>query len=473
MKLPEPYEIWQKVVVLLTGATDFFERLPYRRRLHVAVRIVLGLVVLIVVGTVLLTLPGMSTGERLPLLDAFFIATSALTVTGLSVITVGVDLTPVGQWVLLFLIQVGGVGYMFLASITLLLIGRRISLVHRLTLSSSLGLDKPQEIVSILRRTFIGIVAIELGGAVAFYVHWELNGIVSERTLFFAIFHSISAFCNAGFDLFGGLAAYPEGIPSDNVSLVIMGSLIVLGGLGIPVLSEILLGKRGRHYSVHTQITLRMAMILTVVGWVGLYVSEGMGAGVLAEAPLGERLVRTWFQSISNRTAGFAGLPQFEALSPASVLLIMVLMFIGCAPASMGGGITTGTLAVLMLALRGYTQGVSYTKFGMRRIAVGTVRRAGVVLTVGLMVVVLATWLLLLTQPSLKLSEAMFEVVSAFATCGLSLGVTTELNTFGRLVIVVMMFWGRLGALTLVTALMQSGPEESLVQYAEEGILIG
>lgn len=443
--------------------------------LPIAVRIVLGLLSLIVVGTLLLMLPGVGQGERLSFAEASFTATSALTVTGLSIITPATDLTFAGKIVLLVLIQIGGVGFMFMAVVALRLIGRRIYITDRLTLTSSLGLDSPAQILKLLKRVFIAILGIELGGGILLGFYW-MRYFPTDKAFAYGIFHAISAFCNAGFDLFNGdsdqLGEPFSGIPADDISLLVLGALIFVGGLGIPVLGEIFSGRRPHHYSLNTRVTLVVVVCLTLFGWIGLFLSESRG--VLADAPLDQQLVRTLFQSISNRTAGFAGLPQFDALSAASILLIMAMMFVGCAPASMGGGITTGTFSVLLIALKSYARGDEKARIGRRSVEANTVRRAGAILTISLGLLFIATWLLLLTHPHFTLAQALFEVVSAFATCGLSVGATGGLNWFGRIIIMAMMFWGRLGPLTLVIALSQRRRRAThLVKYPEEQILIG
>lgn len=449
-------------------------RSPKKRRIPIALRLVLGLALLIVVGTGLLLLPGVAVNGRLSFMEAFFTAVSALTVTGLSVLTASADLTRPGQLLLLLLIQVGGVGYIFAASLTMRLLGRKLSILDRLALTSSLGLNTPAAIQQILKRVFWGILLIEGVGALLLWLHWRGSGIVpANDVVFYAIFHAVSAFCNAGFDLFAGLPRYPDGLPGDTASLAIMGVLIVMGGLGIPVLSELFSWRQLRRFSLHTRITLAVVIVLTVAGWIGLFIPEVQPGGVLQNAPLGEQLTHTLFQSVSTRTAGFPGLSDFNRLSPETELVIIILMFIGSAPASMGGGITTGSFAVLGLGLWAYARGLPEVQVGRRSISLETVRRAGAILTVSVGVVMAATWLLLLTHP-FTLNQALFEVISAFATCGLSLGITPELNPFGRLVVMGMMFWGRLGALTLVIALVQRGAtHQLLVSYPEEPVLIG
>lgn len=441
-----------------------------KHRIQVATRIVLGLAGMVVVGTLLLLLPGMAVNGRLTPLQAFFTATSALTVTGLATFPVGRDLTLAGQITLLLLIQFGGVGYMVAAAVVLRIIGRRVTLMDRLALSNSLGLDTPEAILKILKRSLIGILAIEGSGTLLLWGKWWLSGTVdSDHVFFYALFHAVSAFCNAGFDLFTGLPQYPNGFPTDNFTLIVLGSLIGLGSLGIPVLSELFAWRR--RFTLHTRLTLVVVAFLTTLGWVGLWLAEATH-GVLVDMPLNEQLVRTWFQSVSARTAGFAGFPNFDQLQPESRLTLITLMFIGSAPASMGGGITTGTFAVLLLALWGYARGTAHAQIGGRRIAVGTVRRAGAVLTVGLFVVITATWLILMAE-DITFDQALFEVVSAFATCGLSLNITPQLSAFSQCLIALVMFWGRLGALTIVSAIGQQSKQTPLVQYPEESVLIG
>jgi trk system potassium uptake protein TrkH len=439
------------------------------RRFPTPLRLVLGLAILLLIGTLLLMLPGMGQDRMLSPIEALFTATSALSVTGLSIIVPVQHLSGLGQVVLLFLIQVGGVGFMVMAVVLFRLIGRRISLVERQALCDSLGLLRPEAILQLTQRVLLTVAMIELVGASFLWLHWR-EQLGPGRAAFYALFHSVSAFCNAGFDLFGGLPDYPNGLPTDNITLMILGSLIVLGGLGIPVLGDVLVFHRERRLSLHTRVTLWVVMILILVGGLGMFLAESTSNSVLLADPWPRRLLRTIFQSISARTAGFAGVPVADLTEP-SQLLIMTLMFIGAAPASMGGGVTTGTFATLVLTLWGYARGHATAQIGGRSLSPDMVRKASAVLTVSLFLVLLATWLILVTHDS-AIDPVLFEVISAFATCGLTLDFTGELNLFGKWVIIFMMFWGRLGALTIVLALAQQRPRQ-LVSFPEEQILIG
>jgi trk system potassium uptake protein TrkH len=214
------------------------------------------------------------------------------------------------------------------------------------------------------------------------------------------------------------------------------------------------------------------ALILILAGWAALLISEYRLGGVLSGETFPHRMLLAWFQSVAARTAGFASLSDFANLHEASRLVLICLMFIGSAPASMGGGITTGSFSVLVLAMWSLARGYDTVRAGKRTISIAMVWRAVTVLIISLGVVLSATWLLLVSQ-GLALSPALFEVVSAFSTTGLSLGVTGTLDTFGRLLIIATMFWGRLGAITIMLVLLKRDSRNSLVKYPEESILVG
>jgi trk system potassium uptake protein TrkH len=434
---------------------------------------VLGLAFLILLGTLLLMLPLSAAGTPLSFDEALFTATSALTVTGLATIVPETALSLFGQLILLVLIQIGGVGFMVIAVVVLRLLGRKVGLRDRLTLTDSLGLPVPGAILHLTKNVLATVFTLEGIGALLLYLHWRTDERLTEwQAAFFALFHAVSAFCNAGFDLFTGLPSYPEGIPRDNLSLILLGSLIFVGGLGIPVIADLLSYQQRHHFSLHTRITLGVSAFLMLCGTIGFFLAEGRPIGALADETLGRRLLTAWFAATSARTAGFAAIPDLNEFTGASQVLLMTLMFIGCPPASMGGGITTGTFAVLMISLWSLARGYPAVQFGGRSLAVGTVRKAAAVFTVSIFLVLLASWLILMTH-DLPIHVVTFEVVSAFATCGLSLGLTTELNLFGQFVIILVMFWGRLGALTIVIALARPQEQPQPLLYPEEQVLIG
>jgi trk system potassium uptake protein TrkH len=441
------------------------------RQFPVAMQLVSALILLIAIGTVLLLIPGAG-ARKLSFMDAFFTSTSASAVTGLSLFSISTDLSIWGQIILLFLVQIGGVGFIVAVVMLFRLIGRQLTLGERLAVTSSLGLDRPEDIAIIMARAIGLMLVIEGVGAVLLFIHWRISGIVpAGQAAFYAIFHAVTAYCNAGFDLFSGLPQYPNGLPTDTISLLILGVLIILGGLGIPVYMD-LIYRRSRPFSLHTRLTVGISIALIILGWVGLLISEYRQTGVLSTMPLGQRTVLAWFQSVSARTAGFPGLPGFSTLNFPSIFMLITLMFIGTAPASTGGGITTGTFIVLLLAVISYARGLDKVRVGKHTLPASLVVRALVVFVISLALVILATWLILLTNP-FSLDQVLFEVVSAYSTTGLSLGITAGLNTIGRLVIIWTMFAGRLGAITIMISLMGRDKNRKLVDYPEESILIG
>jgi len=321
--------------------------LQQKRFLPVPLRLVVALATLIAIGTGLLLLPWMTT-QRISFMDALFTATSASAVTGLTVLNTSTAFTRLGQWVILVLMELGGLGFLVVTILTLRLLGRQISLVDRLALSSSLGLASPRAILKVLGRTVALMLAVEGIGTLILWVHWGFSGIVpAEDAGFYALFHAVAAFCNAGFDLFSGLPGTPRGVLHDSVSLLTLGGLVIVGGLGIPVYMELLqsqvgrsegrrrdpvhgvrgtdLGLRRRHLSLQTRLALWSALVLILAGWVGLLISEFRQSGVLADLPLWDRVLQAWFQSVSARTAGFAGFTDFTNIHEASRLLLICL----------------------------------------------------------------------------------------------------------------------------------------------------
>ncbi len=437
----------------------------------VALQLVLGLIVIIAIGTGLLLIPGAAT-RQLSLMEALFTATSASAVTGLSLFSISTELSFWGQLIVMLLVQIGGVGFIVAVVMVIRLIGRQLTLGERLAVTSSLGLDRPEDIVLIMGRATGLMLVIEGAGALLLFIHWRLDGIVpAGKAVFYALFHAITAYCNAGFDLFSGLPEYPTGIPTDTISLIILGALIVLGGLGIPVYMDMIY-RRNRPFSLHTRLTIGVSLGLIVLGFIGLLISEYRQTGVLSSMPFGQRTMLALFQSVSARTAGFPGLPGFNQINFPSILMLVALMFIGTAPASTGGGITTGTFLVLWLAVISYARGLDKIRVGKHSLPNSLVIRALVVLAISLSLVILATWLILLTNP-FNLEQTLFEVVSAYSTTGLSLGITAGLNTIGRLIIIFTMFAGRLGAITIMISLMGRDESRKLVDYPEESILVG
>lgn len=433
--------------------------------------LVLGFAAIIAIGTLLLSLPAAAAdGQALSWLDALFTATSALCVTGLTVVDTGTRFSPFGQVVILIFLQTGGVGFVTMAVVISVLIGRRVGLRERLLLQEALGHIKVQGMVRLALYILTVALVAEAAGFILLWLRWQAE-LGMGRAAWFATFHSVSAFVNAGFDLFGqegqsSLHAYRGDVLVSGVVAV----LIFLGSLGIPVLDEITHWKRTRRFSLHALLVITVSGVLLAGGAALLLITELDPRSPVAHLPWGERLLTAVFHSASARTGGFSTLPLVE-MSAAAWFVLMVLMFIGAATASMGGGVKVNVVGALIFTLWSVARGREEGEAFGRTIPRETVYKALAVMIGSAAFVVLMTIGLTLSESQDPL-HLMFEVISAFGTVGYSLGVTAQLSATGKILIVVTMFVGRLGPLTLIAALARR-PTTQHIRYPEEKIMIG
>ncbi len=434
--------------------------------------LVLGFLLIILLGTILLALPIASQGaEALSWQDAFFTSVSATTVTGLVVIDTESSFSTFGELVILFLIQVGGVGFITLSVILFRVIGRRVSLFERNLLRQTLGLEAGEGVVKLTLAVLLITIIIELVGAFFLFTQWIQ--IMDWRTAaYYAIFHSISAFCNAGFDLFHGLDdPILHFTRSNPVIIIVLCILITIGTLGITVIDDLLEWPKDRQLSLHTRLVLPFTLILIVIGTALVMIDEAFVEGhALSYLPQGERGMVALFTVVSSRTAGITLIPMNE-LGDASQVVILMWMFIGGAPASMGGGVGLSTVAVVFIALLSTVRGYSDVRTFERTLPTETIIKAVAVLTVSTILIATITIILLLLDQG-DLYPVAFEVVSAFSNTGYSLGITREFNWAGRFLLAFTMFWGRLGPLTLIVLLAQRH-RQTLIKYPAEKIIIG
>jgi trk system potassium uptake protein TrkH len=434
--------------------------------------LVVGFAVIILVGTVLLRLPVATQGPvSLTWLEALFTATSATTVTGLVVVSTAPTFSLFGEIIILLLIQVGGIGFITLSVVLFRLIGRRMSIYERNLLRQSLGVEGLGGVVRLTLMVFGITVFIELLGALLLFTQW-VQVMPWPNAIYYSIFHSISAYCNAGFDLFLGLDDPLLHFSRENITiLVVLSLLITIGTLGITVIYDVIAWPRDRHLSLHTKLVLPFTIILTLVGTLLILIEENFAGGNALSDLAGNR--SGWvalFTVVSSRTAGITLVPM-DALGEASQLVITAWMFIGGAPASMGGGVGLSTIAVLLLTLGAAVQGHANPRIFGKTIPTETLLKATAVLTVSIMLVLVITFVVTILEP-VSIFPIGFEVVSAFSNTGYSVGISGELGTVSRLLIAFTMFWGRLGPLTLIVALAQRR-HSSLVKYPEEKIIIG
>jgi trk system potassium uptake protein TrkH len=434
--------------------------------------LIFGFAGIIAIGTILLRLPVATQGPvSLTWLEALFTATSATTVTGLVVVQTEATFSLFGEIVILTLIQVGGIGFITLSVLLFRLIGRRVSIYERNLLKQTLGVEGVGGVVRLTLVVLMTTVILEFLGAAILFTQW-VQIMSWPKAAYFSLFHAISAFCNAGFDLFAGLDDPNLVFTRNNVPILLtLSVLITIGTLGITVIYDLVAWPRERRLSLHTKIVLPFTIFLTVVGTILVLVDEGFVDGhALSQIQTERTGWIAFFSVVSSRTAGITVIP-IDALGEASQLIIYVWMFIGGAPASMGGGVGLSTIGVVLITLFAAARGYSTPRILGRTIPTETMLKASAVLTVSIVLVVIVSLLIILLEPA-GLFPVAFEVVSAFSNTGYSLNLTSSLGTASRLLIAFTMFWGRLGPLTLVVALAQRR-HQSLVNYPEEKIIIG
>ncbi|SET28581.1 trk system potassium uptake protein TrkH [Paenibacillus sp. NFR01] len=430
----------------------------------------IGFVMLIVVGTVLLYLPISSTGRDLSFIDALFMATSATCVTGLAVIDPGTQLTFFGQIVLLTLIQFGGLGFVTMATLITLVLNKKISLKERLLLQESMNQNSMQGIVKLIRRVLIYSLVIQLSGAALLAGRFLIDMPVG-KAVYYGLFHSISIFNNAGFDLFGdihgpfsGLTEYAED-PIVNITTML---LIFLGGVGFIVLSDVLDWPKRKRLTLHSKVVLSTSVLLVVIGAIIFFWLEVRHT--LAPLHPGGKIMASLMQSISPRSGGVATV-DILALRESTQFLTILLMFIGAAPGSTGGGIKITTFAILIVTAYSKLRSKDDIVMFRHRISKNNVYRAISISLLSLMLVVIATMLLSVTEHADFLS-ILFEAVSAFGTAGMSMSLTPELTTAGKLFVIILMFVGRTGPLTLAYA-FKSQQSKEIFRYPEGTVSIG
>ena len=430
--------------------------------------LVLGFALVIFFGALLLTLPqATQNGLGLPFLNAVFTATSAVCVTGLVVVDTATTFTNFGQWVILLLIQVGGLGFMTFATLFAMILGRRITLKQRLLLQEALNQVSVEGIVRLVRSVLKISFAIEAIGALILTLRWQ-SDFGWSKALYYGIFHSVSAFNNAGFDLFGNFSSLTAYVGDPVVNITIM-LLIICGGLGFIVLAD-LLGPRKR-YRLHTKIVLQVSAALILIGAVVIFLMEFTNPKTLGPLPIGTKVLAAFFQSVSPRTAGFNTL-NLAGMYDTTLLSMIVLMFIGASPGSTGGGIKTTTFIAMVLSVLSTYRSDPHVVLGGRTLPKDVIQKAWAITTSAAVLVFLIVSILSLTERT-DLLTVLFEVTSAFGTVGLSLGITPYLTDVGKMAIILTMFIGRVGPLTLAFVLSQKKNKKAHIKYPDERIMIG
>lgn len=431
-----------------------------------------GFALVILVGAIILDTPFVTvTGERVGFINALFTATSAVCVTGLVVVDTGTYFNRLGHTTIMILIQIGGLGFMTMGTMVAFMIGRKITLRNRLLMQKALGQNSIAGIIRLVRRILIGTFLVEACGALLLsFTFVPIYG--WSKGLYFSLFHSVSAFCNAGFDLIGkGVSLVP--FQEDYVVNFTICGLIIIGGLGFTVIFDLLLARSFKRLTLNSKLVLATTGALLVLGFLTVLLFEMNNPATLGPMTWRGKLLAALFHSVTPRTAGFNTLVMPD-LTLSTVFITMMLMFVGGSPSSTAGGAKTTTIATLIISVRAIILGKEDSNAFKRRIPTEAIQNATAVFSISMALVVLVTLSLTVSEPRHDLMELLFESISAFATVGLSLGVTPDLSDFGKLLLALTMFAGRIGPITLVLAL--TGVKESnrtLFHYPEDKVTIG
>lgn len=446
---------------------DFIKRKLNRFELNPPRVLALGFGSLIIIGAILLNLPiATKNGESIGFINALFTSASAVCVTGLVVVNTGEFWSLFGQITIILLIQMGGLGFMTLATIGALILGKKITLKERLIIKEQLNQETMSGLVKLTKYVIISTFGIEAIGAVLLSTRFiPIYGKI--KGVWFSIFHAVSAFCNAGFDITGDSIAPFVG---DFVINMTISSLIILGGLGFTVYIDISRNKSFKKLHLHSKLVLGITGFLLVIGTIVFILIEYNNPFTLKSLNIYEKLIASFFQSVVPRTAGFYSV-DFIGLYDTTVFFIIILMFIGGSPGSTAGGIKTTTFGTLILTTIGVIKGEKDVTIFRRRIGEEIINRSLAIATIGMTLIIMVSFVLTVTETATFL-DVLFETTSAFATVGLTRGITPNLTGFGKIIITLTMYAGRVGPLTMAFAFARKHKHSSF-RYTEGNIMVG
>jgi potassium uptake TrkH family protein len=442
----------------------------YRRKLTSVQIIVMAYLAATTIATLLLLLPiSHQPGVTLSFIDALFTASSAISVTGLTVVNTAETFSVVGVIFIAVFLQLGGIGIMALGTFIWILLGKQIGLRERKLIAIDQNRSTLSGLVVMMKHILGFAIMIELAGTILLTIHFRLLYYDSWlESLYYGLFSALSAFTNGGFDIFGNsLISFAD----DYIVQLINMILIILGSIGFPVLIEIkeYVKRHGDfRFSLFAKVTTLTFFLLVIIGAFLIYIAER--SYFFANMSWHEVLFYSFFHSISSRSGGLSTM-DISLFTQPTLLMLSIMMFIGASPSSVGGGIRTTTLAVVFLKIRAYALGQREVKVMNRELHQDDVEKSFIVFTVGV-TLVLGIILLLSMTESVPMLAIIFEVTSAFGTTGLSMGITPELSVFGKLTISLLMFTGRIGILSLLF-LVKREERKASIHYAKENIIIG
>ena len=432
--------------------------------------LIFGFLSVILTGTIILMTPLVSTtGESTSFFNALFTATSATCVTGLIVFDTGTYFNEIGHIVIMLLIQIGGIGIMAFIALCIHLFKGKLSIKNKINVKEAYNVINIGDGLRIIKSIFIISLTMEIIGAIILsFVFIPEFGV--SKGLFYSLFHSISAFNNAGFDLNGNFSSLTNYVGNPIINFTIM-ALITIGSLGFIAILDIIDKKSFKKLSLTTKLVLCLTGTLLVLGFISFFILEAQNPKTLGELNFFEKILASLFLSVTARTAGFNTI-DISGLTVASNLIFIVLMYIGASPTSTGGGLKTTTVLVPILSIIALFKGKDEIEVFERRIPRNLILKSSALITVVFLFSLVSTILLSLTENA-DFITILFEVASAINTVGLSLGLTPYLSIFGKLIIIILMFIGRIGPLTIVMALSLKQKSENSIKYIEEKILIG
>lgn len=481
------FAYWLSAVHLFSSIISFYEKddpksmlsstvgtssFLFRLKLSPAEVVLLSFGGLILLGSLILILPvSAAPGKSIDYIDSLFMATSATCVTGLSSISLPDEFSVFGQMVMLILTQIGGLGIMTLSSSLALIMGKNLQMREQVIMQDVLDTSGSEEllglIVDIIRYTFV----IEFVGAIVLTVGFYQEGFEIGQAIYFGFYHSIMAFCNSGYALFANSLEDFKFMPLISLSVA---SLIIFGGIGFSVMKDLVTTFKAKRsfktLSVHTKIVLSVNTMLLAFGTIYLFFGEFLHA--FQDMSMWEKLQVSFFQSVTSRTAGFNTI-NLNSLHPHSIYMLVLLMFIGASPGSTGGGVKITTFAVLLQSVTATLKGKYDVEFFERKIPQSTVVKSIAIFIISLIVVSVGVLIMMRLEPDKSFLALLFEVTSAFGTVGLSLGITPFLTSLGKFIIIMMMFIGRVGPLTLVLAVGSRAVVSNKVEYPDGKVLIG
>ena len=429
--------------------------------------LILSFLFLIIVGSLLLSLPISQNATKVPYIDCLFTATSAVCVTGLVTVATYSAWSVLGKLIIIILIQMGGLGFMTFATLIALVMGRRITLKDRLIIKEQTNSIDMKGMVKLIRYILISTFSIETIGA--FLLMTKFVPVYGFKGVFYSFFHSISAFCNAGFDILG-----PNSLIDINTNifvLLIIGLLIVIGGIGFNVILDVLHNNfKFKKYSLHSKIVLTTTILMLSITSILIFAMEFSNPGTIGNLGFIDKISNSIFQAITLRTAGFVSIDQSKLLDSSSVLSILN-MFIGGSPAGTAGGIKTTTFALLIIVALSEIKGQEDVEVFNRRIRFSQVKKALAIITLSLAWVIFVTFAILVIDKA-KYLDVVYEVVSTFGTVGLTRSLTPTLNIISKILIISTMYIGRVGSLTILFALSNTKNKKAYKE-AHENIIIG